>query len=99
VNTPPTEAEIRAALVDGPTGWGTWEDGWSALMTALDDLYETDDFRKSEQARLDELVPGRVEPIRDRARREVREAIVEAGLQFAREHPDAPRSRVPETVA
>ena len=106
--TAPTEEEIRAAIarewgrrpfrdsITGqPTGLpieGHYSDGVGACVGLLDDLYDRDDLRKSEQDRLDELVYQAVDTIRDETRHRINEAIVAAALAFAAEHPDAPRA-------
>jgi hypothetical protein len=100
VTTAPTEEEIRAAIA---RQWGVrppnppsieiqFSDGIGATMRLLDGLFGTEDFRDSELERLDELVEGAVDPIRDDARRRINEALVATALTFAAEHPDAPRA-------
>ena len=97
----PTEEEIRAAIA---REWGArrpnppsveiqFSDGIGACMLLLDGIFDTEDFRVSELARLDELLDLAVNPIRDECRRQVNEALVSAALTFAAEHPDAPRAR------
>ncbi len=93
VTTAPTEEEIRAAIA---RAWGAREvefsDAFTHCMTLLDDLYDQDDLRPSEDARLGELVTPAIDLIRDETQRRINEALVSAALAFAAEHPDAPRA-------
>jgi hypothetical protein len=97
----PTEEDIRATLVrafhEPGLGRGSlslrWDDipyDWSTLT---DDLYDMEEMRPSEIARLDELRRGAVEALFDGLDRRLVEALVAATLAFAAEHPDAPRMR------
>lgn len=97
--TAPTEEEIRAAIA---REWGKrrqgqaniardFSDALTGAQLLLEDLYDTDDFRKAEGARFDTLAYEAIRPIRDAAAQAVVEAMVRAGLQFAAEYPDAPR--------
>ncbi len=102
----PTEEEIRASIArrwrwsppNPPCIDVQFSDGIGATQCLLDGLYDFDDMRESEVDRLNELTFAAMAPIRDRARREINEALVVAALAFAAEHPDAPRAR-PEPVA
>jgi hypothetical protein len=71
---------------------GKFSDGVGATMLLLDGLFDLEDLRESEIARLDALADLAVRSIRDDARRRINEALVAAALTFAAEHPDAPRA-------
>lgn len=100
--TAPTEEEIRATLArtwtrDHPTGrsplfqWDLgFNDGFLGMATAP---WDVEDLRDSELERLDELAIEALRPIREAAERAAIESLVGAMLQFAAEHPDAPRAR------
>jgi hypothetical protein len=92
----PTEEEIRAAIA---RQWGgeigrDFQDAFTGCQMLGDGLFDLDDMRPSEQECLDELTYHAIEPIRNQAQRQVNEAIVAAILDFAAEHPDAPRAKV-----
>jgi hypothetical protein len=99
--TAPTEEEIRAALARAwerrhlSGGWpaNAWSEGWGDLCGMGSAPYDLDDLRESEIERLDELVYDAIDPIQTEARQRAIEALVGAMLQFAQEHPDAPRAK------
>ena len=88
-----TEAEVRAAL-DPAVIKDQLSDSFTETMRTVEDLYNEEDFRPSEQARLDELLHEAIEPIRQQASELVVEALVKAALAFAAEYPDAPLAAV-----
>ena len=100
---PPTEAEIRELVArrfldnGSLNARGQLTDAFSDASSVLDDLYETDDLRQSELDGINRAEYEAMAPIRNRAIAELQEALVVAGLQFAAEHPEAPRA-VPESV-
>lgn len=95
----PTEAEIREAI-EASDSWNNLDDAWNALCSAIDDLYDLDEFRRSEQEDLDIITFAAIDrAIRDRAKAELVEALVKAAYEFAAKHPDAPRvAREPVTA-
>jgi hypothetical protein len=98
--TAPTEEEIRAEIARGwnerppvgPTPHVSFEDGFTYCLSLAEGLYDSEDFRRAEQVRFDQLMYEPVERIRVAARHDLEEAIVSAALAFAAEHPDAPRA-------
>lgn len=99
--TAPTEAEIRAVVdpdyLDNGTLNAAGRLSDAVAGSILFDLYDGDDLRESEDEALRTLVHDALRPIRDRAIADCREAVVQASLRFAAEHPDAPRA-IRETV-
>jgi hypothetical protein len=89
--TAPTEQEIREAIEADQYAWSELSDAFTALAGTLDRLYDTEDLRKSELECLDGAASDALDAIRERVKADATEAIVAAGLTFARAHPDAPR--------
>jgi len=103
----PTEEEIRATLIRryherGSATWGigsqqaslyiVWEDTPNDWAAVTDGLYEIEDLRESEVERFDALRRDAVKPLFAEFTPRLVEAIVAATMQFAHEHPDAPRA-------
>jgi hypothetical protein len=97
----PTEEEIRAELA---RGWShvppnrvpaeaEWDNAFLAASMVLNGLYDLEDMRKSEIEAMDALSGAVVDPIRDRVRAEINEALVSAMVRFAAERPHIPRAR------
>lgn len=98
----PSETDIRDAIErqwhGRPRGRGIPPIGElsDALgnLARLDGLYDVAELRPSERDDLDRLTAETIEPIRERVEAELLAALVEAGLEFARLHPDAPRAKL-----
>lgn len=95
----PTEEEIRAGIAREwgrrpPVGVSTaivFSDAFSGVQLLLDGIWDVEDMRESEVHELNLLTAAAIRPIRDRVQREVFDALVQAGIAFAADHPDAPR--------
>ena len=110
---PPSKDDIRASLQaawDARPAHGYGLSPSSELSDAIGDagatlshLFDVEDLRPSELEDLDRLEGEAVQPIRDRLADEILEALVEAGVEFTRLPPDAPRAKPalerPETAA
>lgn len=79
------EAEQRARR-----GAVAWEDAWQDVDEVIDSLWDMFDLRESEVTRLSELEHDAIAGIRDEIRPRVIEALIDAAVTFAAEHPDAP---------
>lgn len=58
-------------------------------------IWNEQDFRPSELARLDALVEKALADVIERARRDLAKTITSACITFARQYPDAPRRETP----
>lgn len=96
----PTEAEIRdvvlACLTEDGTlnAAGQLSDAFNEVNAVLDQLWNLNDFRDSEEEALNQAAYDAIDPICRRVLGECVEALTAAGLRFATEHPEAPRARV-----
>ena len=101
------EAEIRAAIRArwtrspdvGLSLAGEFSDAIGAALGAVHGLWETADFRPSELDRYDALLSAAGTMARRAAEAILLEAIVDALVVFAAEHPAAPRGERTNTVS
>jgi hypothetical protein len=89
----PTEEEIRDAIAAHVRTFEVGlDDAFTGCQSSIDTLYNTEDFRPTEQDRLDALTYEAIEPILQETRERITEVLGRAGLTFAAEYPDAPRA-------
>jgi hypothetical protein len=108
--TAPTEQEIRAAvraaLDDSDIDIGEWVHELVAPISysapsERGEAYEPalwDDLRPSQAALLQSLIEviyTKSDALQNEVLARIEDYVVEAGLAFAAEHPDAPRAKVP----
>jgi hypothetical protein len=99
---PVTEEDIRAAIArewhgrppSGESMANEFDDMFTRLtgLTLFGGIWDDQVIPNPATDRLLELTTSVIDPIRDRVRAEVVEALVTATLRFAAEHPDVPRA-------
>lgn len=77
-------------LASGLPAADEFSDAFNGIGRAVETIWQIDDFRASELARLDTLVGEAIPPVRREAERKLLEAVTAAAEQFAAEFPDAP---------
>lgn len=105
--TAPNEHEIRDAIErywHGKPGYGfppagAFSDGFSAGTTALDGLYDLEEFRASEESSLNECLGDVVGTLREETEATLLDRLTVAAVAWAQEHPDAPLRQREEVTA
>lgn len=90
----PTEQKIREtierAFEPGGVAQPAFDDAFTVLQLLLDDFFDLEDFRPSEEEAWNATTQAAVSPVCKRAKRDVQRALTEAALRFITEHPAAP---------
>lgn len=93
----PTEQEIRAALESAIADMSDIGDAVTSDVAheSIYPLWDHDEFRASETNAWGTLVSDAMTRVTDRLRPIIVEELYKAGVEFAREYPDAPRKPQP----